>query len=214
VPYGNGTESDDGRSRACYVVFSDALAPLGRRDGFHVAATPSHNFAFTLITMRADIYCIADIPSGRLAILGRPRSGDWLTDEIADWKAAGLTDVVTLLEDREIRELDLAGEAEFAELAGLSFEQFSIPDRGVPASSEAAHSLWERLETKIRSGHSVGIHCRAGIGRAGLVAVGVLLGWVSRKAWPGNAPRRRAGGQCRTPMSNDYGSSTRFCRHL
>jgi protein-tyrosine phosphatase len=149
--------------------------PWAGGDGFHVAPTPSHNFVFTLITMRADIYWIADIPSGRLAILGRPRSGDWLSDEIADWKAAGLTDVVSLLEDREIRELDLAREAELAERAGLSFEQFSIPDRGVPASSEAAHSLWGRLETKIRSGHSVGIHCRASIGRAGWVAVGALL---------------------------------------
>jgi hypothetical protein len=53
-------------------------------DGFYVAGTPPHNFAFTLITMRADIYWIADVPGGRLAILGRPRSGDWLSDEIAE----------------------------------------------------------------------------------------------------------------------------------
>jgi hypothetical protein len=137
------------------------------------------------ITMRADIYWIADVPSGRLAILGRPRSGDWLSDEIADWKAAGLTDIVSLLEDHEIRELDLAREAEFVERAGLSFEQFPIPDRGVPASSEAAQILWGRLEAKIRGGHSVGIHCRASIGRAGLVAVGVLfrLGIPEGVAW-------------------------------
>jgi protein-tyrosine phosphatase len=135
--------------------------------------------------MRADIYWIAEVPSGRLAILGRPRSGDWLSDEIADWRAAGLTDIVSLLEDHEIRELDLAREAELAERAGLSFEQFSIPDRGVPASSEAAHALWARLETKIRSGRSVGVHCRAGIGRSGLIAVGVLLrlGIPESAAW-------------------------------
>jgi hypothetical protein len=58
--------------------------------------------------------------------------GRWLSDEIADWKAAGLTDIVSLLEDHEIRELDLAREAELAERAGLSFERFPIPDRGVP----------------------------------------------------------------------------------
>ena len=143
--------------------------------------------------MRADIYWIADVPGGRLAILGRPRSGDWLSDEIADWRAAGLTDIVSLLEDHEIRELDLAREAEFVERAGLSFEQFSIPDRGVPASSEAAHSLWGRLETKIRSGHNVGIHCRASIGRAGLIAVGVLLrlGVPEGVAWQRASKARR-----------------------
>jgi protein-tyrosine phosphatase len=135
--------------------------------------------------MRADIYWIADVPNGRLAILGRPRSGDWLADEIADWKAAGLTDIVSLLEDHEIHELDLAREAELAERAGLSFEQFSIPDRGVPASSEAAQILWERLATKIRNGRSVGVHCSASIGRAGLIAVGVLLrlGVPESAAW-------------------------------
>ena len=127
------------------------------------------------LAMSADIYWIADVPAGRLAILGRPRSGDWLADEIADWKVAGLTDVVSLLEDHEIRELELIQEAAITQQVGLSFEQFAIPDRGVPVSSEATHALWNRLGTKVRAGRSVGIHCRASIGRAGLIVVGVLL---------------------------------------
>ncbi len=116
--------------------------------------------------------------------MGRPRSCDWLFDEIADWKAAGLTDIVSLLEDREIRELDLAREAELAEWAGLSFEQFPTSDRGVPPHPKT-RTLWERLATKIRRGGSVGIHCRASIGRGGLVAVGVLLrlGIPESAAW-------------------------------
>ena len=125
--------------------------------------------------MSADIYWIADVPCGRLAILGRPRAGEWLQDEIADWAANGLTDVVSLLEDHEIRELELTREAELVRHAGLDFEKFSIPDRGVPTSLEVAHDLWHRLEVKLRYGRSVGIHCRASIGRAGLVAVGTLL---------------------------------------
>jgi protein-tyrosine phosphatase len=153
---------------------NDPLAPLGRQR-FSCRRHSSAQLRLTLITMRADIYWIADVPGGRLAILGRPRSGDWLSDEIADWRAAGLTDIVSLPEDHEIRELGLAREAELVEQAGLSFEQFPIPDRGVPVSSEAAQTFWGRLEAKIRSGHSVGIHCRASIERAGLVAVGVLL---------------------------------------
>jgi hypothetical protein len=60
--------------------------------------------------MTADIYWITDMASGRLAILGRPRPGEWLADEIADWAAAGLTDVVSLLEDFEIRETGLLEE--------------------------------------------------------------------------------------------------------
>jgi Cyclin-dependent kinase inhibitor 3 (CDKN3) len=133
----------------------------------------------------ADIYWIEGLPGVRLAILGRPRAGDWLADEIADWKAAGVTDVVSLLQSHESHELGLTREAEIAERRGLSFVEFPIPDRGVPESVEAAHALWARLETKIRSGRAVGIHCRASIGRAGLVAVGVLmrLGFGEGDAW-------------------------------
>ena len=135
--------------------------------------------------MKAEIYWIPDIPGGRLAILGRPRAGDWLADEIADWKAAGITAVVSLLQSHETRELGLAREAEIVEQVGLSFEEFPIPDRGVPESVAAAHALWARIETEIRNGGAVGVHCRASIGRAGLVVAGVLmhLGAPDGEAW-------------------------------
>jgi protein-tyrosine phosphatase len=135
--------------------------------------------------MSAEIYWVGDVPVGRLAIVGRPRSGDWLVDEITDWKSAGLTDIVSLLEDWEVRELELHKEHEIAEQLGLSFTKFPIRDRGLPASSEAAHELWNALASKIRAGRSVGVHCRAGIGRSGLVAAGVLirLGVPEMKAW-------------------------------
>jgi hypothetical protein len=47
-----------------------------------------------------------------------------------DREANGLTDVVSLLEDHEIRELELTREAELVRQAGLDFEKFPIPDRG------------------------------------------------------------------------------------
>ncbi len=135
--------------------------------------------------MSADIYWIEAVTQGRLAILGRPRSGDWLSDEIGGWKTAGLTDVVSLLEAHEVRDLDLAREADMAAGVGLVFESLPTPDRGVPVSFEVAHSLWNRLAAKILEGHSVGVHCRAGIGRSGLIAAGVLvcLGVDERTAW-------------------------------
>jgi protein-tyrosine phosphatase len=135
--------------------------------------------------MSAEIYWITGLQPGRLAILGRPRSGDWLADEIADWQAAGLTDVISLLEDGEIRDLELAREAELVQRAGLAFYRFPIPDRGVPASAATAQTLWSQLATRIQEGRSIGIHCRAGIGRSGLTATGVLLqlGLPESEAW-------------------------------
>ncbi len=108
-------------------------------------------------------------------LAGGLRSWRLLHDEITDWAANGLTDVISLLEDHEVRELELAREAGLVRDAGLDFERFPIADRGVPTSLEAAHDLWRRLEVKLRNERTVGIHCRASIGRAGLVAVGTLL---------------------------------------
>jgi protein-tyrosine phosphatase len=136
---------------------------------------PEHAAEAADCLMSADIYWITGVPCGRLAILGRPRAGDWLADEITDWATNGLTDVVSLLEDHEVRDLELTREAELVRHAGLDFERFPIADRGVPTSLEKTHDLWRRLEVKLRNERSVGIHCRASIGRAGMVAVGTLL---------------------------------------
>jgi hypothetical protein len=53
-----------------------------------------------------------DTPSpGRLAIMPRPRAGDWIADEVGGWKTAGIDLVVSLLEPHEVVELGLHGEA-------------------------------------------------------------------------------------------------------
>ena len=125
--------------------------------------------------MRPEIYWITPLSPGRLAIVGRPRAGDWLTDEVAAWKAEGITDVISLLEDHEIRDLELTQEAAVVTAAGMSFRRFPIPDRGVPASRPQMEMLWNDLADKVRSGCRVAVHCRAGIGRSGLVTAGVLI---------------------------------------
>jgi protein-tyrosine phosphatase len=135
--------------------------------------------------MGTDIYWIENLPRGRLAIVGRPRAGDWLADEISGWLAAGLSDIVSLLENDEIGELELEQEATISIRAGLSFERFPIPDRGVPSSADAAVQLFDNIASRITIGRSVGVHCRAGIGRSGLVTAGVLLrlGMSESDAW-------------------------------
>jgi len=85
-------------------------------------------------------------------------------DEIADWKAFGLTEIVSLLEASEVRETGLLHDAEWCSRAGLVFESFPIPGCGVPASISAACALWTGLAEKVSNGRAVGIHCRASIG--------------------------------------------------
>lgn len=110
----------------------------------------------------------------RLALMPRPRGGEWLQDELIAWSAASVNSVVSLLEMDETRELELQKEAFYCAEIGLKFFSFPIKDRGVPESYASVNALIEQIYSDICSGNAVAIHCRAGIGRTGLVA-GCLL---------------------------------------
>jgi protein-tyrosine phosphatase len=126
--------------------------------------------------MRDDVCWIAcEGIAGRLAVMPRPRAGDWLADEIAGWKRQGIDIVACLLEQHEIRELDLQGEAELCASHGIELLSFPIADRGVPGSGAAAPSLVRRLAQDLAKGRSVAVHCRAGIGRSALIAASVMV---------------------------------------
>ena len=48
---------------------------------------------------------------GRLAILARPRGGEWLQDEVVSWAHSRLQVIVSLLTVDEANELELTDEA-------------------------------------------------------------------------------------------------------
>lgn len=106
---------------------------------------------------------------GRIAILPRPRGGDWLDDEIGQWRRAGIATVVSLLTPDEVDDLDLGAEAAGCRAHGIEFVSLPIPDRGVPAAAGAVAELAARLAGQLAEGQSVGVHCRQGIGRSAVV---------------------------------------------
>jgi protein-tyrosine phosphatase len=125
--------------------------------------------------MTPELFWIPGAWRGRLAIAARPRGGDWLEDEAAGWRRAGLEVVVSLLEEEEAAQLELTSEGPAANSEGLHFVSFPIPDRGVPASLPGALSLLRTIGDALEEGKSVAVHCRQGIGRSGLVAAGMLV---------------------------------------
>ncbi|MGE0422432.1 MAG: protein-tyrosine phosphatase family protein [Reyranellaceae bacterium] len=125
--------------------------------------------------MLSSVYWIESHGPGRLAIMARPRAGEWLDDEVAGWRAQAIDVVVSLLEHSEIAELDLREEAELCRARDIEFIQFAIPDRGVPASRREARTLARRLTGMLSDGKAVAIHCRAGIGRSSLIAACALV---------------------------------------
>jgi protein-tyrosine phosphatase len=124
--------------------------------------------------MYSDVYWIGAPIPGRLAIMARPRAGDWFADEVAGWKAQGVEVVVSLLEREEIEELGLRDEADLCQKLAIAFTSFPVPDRGVPSSARDLTSLVHSLKAQLEKDKGVAIHCRAGIGRSSVVAACVL----------------------------------------
>jgi protein-tyrosine phosphatase len=125
--------------------------------------------------MLTELFWVPTPFPGRLAVAPRPRGGDWLADEMGGWRAAGVETVVSLLEPDEAAELDLGREAEAAQIHNLRFRALPIPDRGLPPSPAAFGGLVAEVTGELAAGRRVAVHCRQGVGRAGLVAAGVLV---------------------------------------
>ena len=122
-----------------------------------------------------EVCWIRQAAMGRLAIMPRPRGDDWLREEIRALRSKGVTRIVSLLQEREARALGLAAEALACEDHGLAFTSFPIPDRGVPNALGEVAQLVLSIDVTLRAGGAVAIHCRAGIGRSGLIAACVLV---------------------------------------
>ncbi len=125
--------------------------------------------------MRSELYWITAAPHGRLAIMPRPRAGDWLADELTSWKSSGVNVVVSLLSGEEVAELGLQHEHTLCGEIGLTFLPYPIADRDVPTSIDGFLSFINQLNDYLCQDLGVAIHCRMGIGRSSLVAACLLV---------------------------------------
>lgn len=125
--------------------------------------------------MRKDIYWLDGPWHGKLAVAARPRGGNWLKDDIANWKKANINAVLSLLTPDEERDLDLRDEANEVRAQGMDFTWFPIPDRQVPRSEAKWSEVLDGVGRSLSTGKNVLIHCRQGIGRSGLVAACLLV---------------------------------------
>ncbi len=116
--------------------------------------------------------------------MARPRGGDWLNDEMNGLREAGVNVLVSMVTPAEMTELELQGEADAASGMGLDFISCPTPDRGIP-DAQHFRSLLDHLVAELSEGHHVVVHCRAGIGRASLVAAALLMseGMTGSDAW-------------------------------
>lgn len=112
---------------------------------------------------------------GKLALSARPRGGDWLTDDVADWRRAGVDTVLSLLTPGEEHDLSLGNEARDVKAQGMKFLPFPVPDCEVPESEAKTAEALEKVDADLSAGRNVVMHCRQGIGRTGLMAACLLV---------------------------------------
>ncbi len=125
--------------------------------------------------MKARAYWIEGPSRGRLAIVPRPRGGDWLDDEVSGWRESGIDVVVSFLTPAEEAEFALENEGEVCEAHGIRFVSFPIPDQEVPVSKESAAVLLLDLEQTLVEGKTIAVHCRQSIGRSAMIAAALLV---------------------------------------
>lgn len=133
-----------------------------------------------------EIFWIAPLPDSappsivpRLAIVLRPRGGQFLRSELIKFKEAGIRILVSLMEAKEAVIFGLAEEPEIAEELGLMFLPFPMRDHSIPKDPLSFRGFVQDLAERLRAGRVVGIHCQGSIGRATMTAACALihLGW-------------------------------------
>jgi predicted protein tyrosine phosphatase len=132
-----------------------------------------------------ELYWIQTTGPGRLAVMPRPRGGDWLEDELRSLKDHGIQILVSLLTPEEEVFLQLEDEGPFARRHGMEFYSHPVPDRDTPASAEDTWTLARTLAGRFEEGKQIAVHCRMGIGRSPLLLACILVsrGVSTEEAW-------------------------------
>ena len=117
--------------------------------------------------MKPSIYPIVSDQPGSLFIMPKP-SGEWLDEDVAHYRSMGANTIISMLEPAEIEELSLQNEGVACADNQLDFINFPIQDRGLP-DRDGFKDLISIVTKRLRNNEGVAVHCRAGIGRSGML---------------------------------------------
>lgn len=95
-------------------------------------------------------------------------------DVIRQW---GTTAVISLIEDHEIAALQVQGLGSEIMARGMEWHHLPIVDVSVPDQSFEAGWMSSRAPIlgRLRAGQRVVVHCKGGLGRAGMISAQILI---------------------------------------
>lgn len=109
-----------------------------------------------------------------MALSPHPLGGNDLQAELTRIVADGYGHVASLLEPDEAAQLLLADEAAACAQLGLRFHHLPVRDGSIPGFGRYV-AFMESLAEALADGRGLLVHCRHGIGRSGMLAIGLLL---------------------------------------
>ena len=113
-----------------------------------------------------------DVP-GRLLMMPCPPA-DPEGSAFASLRGEGVDVVISMLARQEAEALGMAAEPVHCAGQGMTFLSHPIPDFGLP-DPVVFDRLVADIKKRLLDGQRVAVHCRAGIGRSGMVAASVLV---------------------------------------
>lgn len=125
--------------------------------------------------MASTIFTIETPGAPKLGIMARPRGADWLDRDIESASQQGFDVVVSLLEDPEVEQLELAEEARICAQRGLQFVRLPIQDLGASPLSGGVLAVLSSLNQAWRDGKAIVVHCRMAYGRAPMIAASLMI---------------------------------------
>ena len=100
-----------------------------------------------------------------------------LAQDLGHLAGLGISSVVSLIDADECQLIGVPSLSAQAVAAGLDWRDFPITDRAVPEPDQAAafQQLLADLSAMLDEGARLAIHCRAGLGRSGLLGSALLV---------------------------------------
>lgn len=177
---------------------------------------------------KTDKIRIAELPAGRLGGLigvtfapGKKQQGGMAgdhnrdlaadLDDVTDWNAAT---VLTLMETEELGRYSISAIGEEVRTRFMEWHHLPIRDYHVPDA--AFEAVWPehsaRLRALVATGNRVLVHCRGGLGRAGMVSARLLVEMGADPDEAVSTVRRERGlGAIETPAQEEWVRAGRPC---